>query len=189
MRYYWLCRSCRTLSGPVTGLAPVKPKCCARPGVEQWPSRDALRLLEIAGQETAKGVDGRRVTTVFLAFALERLLEDTLRFILRSGDVLPPRVPERKMFFARRTGHSIAGVLKGSGLATFNDSWDELIKLRNQIAHGQFFLARTMNLSVLRDIRRDALPAFEALMRVSLTAGQPTRSKTFSLGSGGGRAR
>src|SRR5262245_58226093 len=142
MRYYWLCLACRTLSGPVTGLAPVKPQCCAHPDVEQWPSRDALRLLEIAGQETGKGVDGRRVTIVFLASALERMLEDALRFIRKPGEVLPASVEERRALFEQRTRETIAGVFKGSGFDRFDADWKELRRLRNQVAHGQFSIDR-----------------------------------------------
>jgi hypothetical protein len=122
------------------------------------------------------------VTIVFLASGIERLLEDALRFLLRSDENLPDTVKERRALFEKKTRQTIPGIFRRSGLNRFDDDWRELRRLRNQVAHGNFSLDRTMKASVLRDLRRDAVPAFEQLMRVSLTT-QEKRSNTISLGS------
>ena len=57
MRYYSLCGSCHTLTGPHEGLMAPRPGCCAQPTIERWPSVDALRswtLLAKRRQEASK---------------------------------------------------------------------------------------------------------------------------------------
>jgi hypothetical protein len=135
---------------------------------------DALKLLEIAEQQLLERTEGRRVAAVFLAFALERLLEETLAPLVPRGG-LPRDQKERKTLLGRRIGKPVQKLLSEAGLPDFHRDWNRLIWLRNQVAHGKFTLDQTMDGSVLARLHAEAVPAFVHLARAARLARRSRR--------------
>jgi hypothetical protein len=112
------------------------------------------------------------VAAVFLAFALERMLEEASRPILRSGDYPKGHMAFRNLF-EQRTRRPIPSILSAAGLRDFDRAWGRLVTLRNQIAHGRFSVDQTMTSSALSPMRRDALVACTVLYRAALRSTNP----------------
>lgn len=161
---YIQCPACRRLNfDPDRKLArrDEPAPCCGASGEARiiWPSAETHDILEIARKRRLGTAQGRRIAIVFLATALEMLLESILWELLaahRSSVFLSEiildgyRGRDRRIgLFKTLSGKSISNVLKAKKLENFLADWDEIARARNDIAHGQYFYERKGRTGVL----------------------------------------
>jgi hypothetical protein len=121
--------------------------CCGGKGEGGlvWPSVEIHDVIDIAKKQKLRTPRGRRVAIVFLASALEMLLEDVLWELLEvhgSSNSLSKLVLDgyhgrdrRVGVFKTLAGKSVSEVLRAKHLDSFDEDWKAITKARNGIVH------------------------------------------------------
>lgn len=145
-----------------------------------WPS-SARAPLELAfGLDTATE-EGAHAAFVFVAAALEALLEETLwEFLGRLGTKAPvafalmDRVRGREhllKLYGKLLGKPAAEVLKAGGFERWYEAWGKLACARNAVAHGARYkltIPEAETPALIDQVRQGVLPAMAALRNAGI---------------------
>ncbi len=180
---YLRCPACAMLvSDPMFELASLeKPApCCGASGASRgiWPGLQARKLLEIADIQDNAQPDGHRIAILFLASALEIMLEDVLVELLRQDTASEALieatldsnqgVERRRVLFGRLNGTPLGELLTEGWGQEFLCDWSALAARRNKVAHGRYYYHGSEDVVLLERVRRDCLRAF-AIMHNEVT--------------------
>ena len=193
---YLRCPACGILLfDPTFELAALaKPApCCGAHGAsrEIWPGLQAMKLLEIVDSHDREPAEDHRIALLFLASALEIMLEDVLVELLRqetSSEVLIEAtldcnqgVERRRTLFGRLSGTPLGELLTEDWGQEFLRDWGTLSARRNKVAHGKYYYRGSEDVVLLQRVRRNCLRAFvEMHNRVS------RRAVTHPIAAGSG---
>ncbi len=188
---YLQCPACRkVVFDPDRKLArwDQPAPCCGASGEGRilWPSAETYDILEIARRQELGTSQGRRVAIVFLASALEMLLESVLWELLAAHDsqtslsvlILDGYQGRKKRMglFKALSGKTVLEVLKAKKLEGFHADWIEIAEARNDIVH-EYSYERKSNPQAL--INRVIEKCFEAFAELHNHAvGAKTRRKS-----------
>lgn len=172
---YLRCAACRILlfdPGYKLGWLSTPAPCCGAQGEspESWPGLQAIKLLEIAENQDIDTPEGIRVGVLFLASALEVMLEDVLVELLRqhtTSDGLREAVLEgyqgierRRALFGRLSNTSLGDLLKEEWGQEFLRDWRTLTTQRNKIAHGSYYFRGSEDVELIKRLRASVLRSF-----------------------------
>lgn len=182
---HWIvCNGCsRAIADPHCALVTLgRPApCCGANGMRRmWPSGARAELEAIATLDASDPVHAR-AAVLFLAAACEVLLDEILWDIVEHHRPTRPvavalmeRASERRRsleLYRELVGKSVRDVLVGTAFARWYDSWDELVKARNGLAHGAWDSAGKRSLSdLVAAVRGDMLAAFAYVRNAALDA-------------------
>jgi hypothetical protein len=159
----------------VLGEVPC-PECGSTCAVRTWwPYQpDVHRLLNLVhSQKFLQLADERVIAIVFLASAMETLLEVNLWDLLRRLGT-PDKVAEllldayqgrerRISLYNRLAPRTIREVLESAGLNKFLPAWKSLAEARNGTAHGQWAAGYQLDVETVEYLREHCYEAFAAM--------------------------
>ncbi len=172
---YLRCPACGILvCDPTFDLVRVDnpAPCCGAHGESRsiWPGLQAIKLLEIAQDQDQESPEGQRISVLFLASALELMLEDVLVELLQqhtNSEALREAVLDahqgverRRTLFTKLNRASLGEVLAEQWGKEFLQDWKTLAERRNKIAHGKYYYRDSNDLELVRRISSGLLRAF-----------------------------
>lgn len=171
------CADCRIVhSDPGLDLLEISrpAPCCGGTGASRggWAPLEATTLLDQVEKQDETD-EGRRVSVVFLAAAMEMLLEHCLLYLLRqhtNSDDLVDLVlvnnstqSPRRVAFDALAKQKISTVLKQEGMQWFLLDWDSLAKVRNSVGHGKAYAVGKEHDGLVYGLEQSACQAFAHL--------------------------
>jgi hypothetical protein len=173
-----ICPTCGIVThDPALNLADkdIPAPCCGASGETRglWLPLPAVALLNLVENQDRHKDEGRRIAVVFLAAAVEILLEDVLSHLLRlhtTSDALVEAtldgyqgVARRRDLFNRLSARPMGEILIDKRLKEFLADWQSLIELRNKLAHGHAFVTSSRHDDLIRRVEGRACEAFAEL--------------------------
>jgi hypothetical protein len=181
---YLECQKCGEICPESAHVSDIEPwPCCgAVDAAYEWPELTVITMLNLVDAQDPTDHDQRRVAIMFLATAVELLLEQSLWLLLpkhcKTKELarltLEWNRGKEKMttLYKQLSGESISNILKGNGYEVFLSRWDTLTKLRNQIAHGRFYAAvhesEEKERELIENVYQDCIPVFAHIHNYAL---------------------
>jgi transcription elongation factor Elf1 len=179
MPTYFECKNCGQIESESRWLKDgERSKCvyCEIGEPSPWPTAEVKELIDFVQGYDPKSSHYFRVTTVFLASALELMLEDllyTMAWMDMTYDevsilveaLIESHQGRSRMFdLYRRIGHdSFHKEVRNLSYKQFLDHWENVVSARNHFVHGKSDVVQEITGSLIEMTIVEALEVFSAL--------------------------
>lgn len=191
LRQYHRCGSCSQVFAAEAALKYLNPDepspCCGEKNVRGiWPEPTIVKYVETARRLGATP-DGQHVQAIMLAAGAELVLQQVvwaaLEARIQDADVAIA-VMDRCDGFAKLKAvyrdlvhSSVKDVLCDAGFKNFPETWEQIVRARNHVAHGQWHHPALPHAD-LATFADQMIPAMVALWNEAYRSGRKTPAST-----------